>query len=259
MPVSSLTPIKRIDIDKNLPKDATVGSNYSPSPSTGVRIHDPVDDAAELDGTPILLVSFDSGAEFLDALGPGGPAGELILDTRARPPAHGEVVVEIDWPGLPNPAFVRAQARRRINRPGLIARLHPDERLARDYLVAVASGGPVECHRRFTDRYAVHLPLNWRAFGTLAATQGWAHDLSSGGALVETDAEPPPLGEQVVLRLVPSAGHDLVVTGIMRHREPRGAHWWFGVQFACRASGEQRRLRHLLRVFAARGVVILQP
>jgi hypothetical protein len=44
----------------------------------------------------------------------------------------------------------------------------------------------------------------------------------------------------------------------VRHTRLRERDGVFGVQFAYKSSGEQRRLRQLLRVFAARGVVLLR-
>jgi hypothetical protein len=73
---------------------------------------------------------------------------------------------------------------------------------------------------------------------------------------VTTRAKAPPVGEQVALRLR-TAGQDLVVTGEVRHSRARKSDSAFGVQFLHRSSGEQRRLRRLLRVFAGRGVVII--
>ncbi|HWE28816.1 MAG TPA: hypothetical protein VHB97_12485, partial [Polyangia bacterium] len=51
---------------------------------------------------------------------------------------------------------------------------------------------------------------------------------------------------------------DLVVTGEVRHSRARKSDSAFGVQFVYRSTGEQRRLRALIRAFAARGVVILE-
>lgn len=220
-----------------------------------ISLQDPVDPAERLQGTPILIAAFGSGAEFLAHYSDEGPAGELALVTRARPRARAELVLEIDWPGLPNPVFVRARVSRR--RLGVVARLHPDETGARDFLVQMAAGDPVPYHLRRHRRYCVRLPLGWRVFGSMQMLDGMAADLSAGGLLVTTRAPPPPVGEPVALRLR-TAGQDLVVTGVVRHRRARLADYAFGVQFAQRSTGEQRRLRRLLRAFAARGVVILE-
>ena len=74
------------------------------------------------------------GRAFLDAFAPEhGPAGELAVVTRAQLPSRTEVVLEILWPALPNRVYVRAHVWRR--RLGLMARFHPDEQQARDFLV----------------------------------------------------------------------------------------------------------------------------
>jgi hypothetical protein len=61
----------------------------------------------------------------------------------------------------------------------------------------------------------------------------------------------------VALRLHVS-GLDLIVTGTVRHRRERRDDHAFGVHFTHGSTGEQQRLRRLLRTFAARGVVILE-
>jgi hypothetical protein len=227
----------------------------SSSLKSHIQLQDPVDLVERLQGTPILVAAFSSGAEFLDHYSDDGPAGELALVTRARPRSRAELVLELDWPGLPNPVFVRARVSRR--RLGVVARLHPDETAARDFLVQMAAGDPVPYHLRRHRRYCVRLPLGWRTFGSMQMIDGVAADLSAGGVLVTTAVAPPPVGEPVALRLR-TAGQDLVVTGAVRHRRARLCDYAFGVQFAQRSTGEQRRLRHLLRAFAARGVVILE-
>jgi hypothetical protein len=65
------------------------------------------------------------------------------------------------------------------------------------------------------------------------------------------------VGEDVAIRLR-TPQQDLVVTGEVRHSRERAHDSAFGVQFRYRSTGEQRRLRGLLRAFAARGVVILE-
>lgn len=220
-----------------------------------IQLVDPAAPFDHLTGTPIVVASFGSAAEFLDCYSDEGAAGELALVTRARPRGRGELVLEIAWPGLPNPVFVRARVAAR--RLGLVARLHPDEAPARDYLLRAANHEPQEVHLRRHRRYCVRVPLEWRAFGSLAMQAGVAADLSAGGMLITTQAEAPAIGEQVSLRMR-TAGLDLVVTGAVRHRRKRSDDSAFGVEFSCRSGGEQRRLRGLLRLFAARGVVILE-
>jgi hypothetical protein len=229
-------------------------SSASSSLKGRIALHDPIDPAERLEGTPIVVASFSSGEEFLDHYSDDGPAGELALVTRARPRGRAELVIEVSWPGLPNPVFVRAKVSRR--RLGVIARLHEDETPARDFLVRMARGDALHVHLRRHRRYCVRLPLSWRTFGSLLMIDGIAADVSTGGILVTTRAAAPPAGEHVAIRLR-TPQQDLVVTGEVRHRRERKSDSAFGVQFLYRSTGEQRRLRGLLRAFAARGVVIL--
>lgn len=230
-------------------------SSASSSLKGRIALHDPIDPAEGLEGTPIVVASFSSGAEFLEHYSDDGPAGELALVTRARPRARAELVIEVSWPGLPNPVFVRARVSRR--RLGVVARLHEDETAARDFLVRMARGDALHVHLRRHRRYCVRLPLSWRTYGSMTMIDGVAADVSTGGLLITTRAAAPPVGEDVAIRLR-TPQQDLVVTGEVRHARARKSDSAFGVQFLYRSTGEQRRLRGLLRAFAARGVVILE-
>ena len=221
-----------------------------------IQLTEPAPLHEQLLGTPIVLAAFADGAAFLHCYRDDGDAGELALVTRARPRVRSELVLEIAWPGLPNPVFVRARVSPR--RLGLVARLHHDEVPARDYLLRAARGQAAAVHRRRHRRYCVRVPLLWRPFGASVMLDGLAADLSATGMLVTTRAAAPAVGEQVALRMR-TAGQDFIVTGVVRHRRQRSADCAFGVEFGCRSGGEQRRLRALIRLFAARGVVILKP
>src|SRR5439155_15337786 len=111
------------------------------------QLQDPVDPADGFEGAaPILVAAFRGAGDFLACYSNDGPAGSLALTTRARPRGRGELVVEIVWPGLPNPVFVRATATRR--RGGIVARLHADDGATRDFLVRMARGQEKVVHRR---------------------------------------------------------------------------------------------------------------
>src|SRR5436309_1007206 len=100
-------------------------ASSSASSERHMLVHDPVDPAEALRGTPILVASFTSPAELLTRYRADGD-GALLLTTRARPRSGSEVVVEVQWPGIPNRVFMRARVRRRRG-DGVVARLHPDE------------------------------------------------------------------------------------------------------------------------------------
>ncbi len=140
-------------------------ASASSSLQSGLQLHDPIDPAERLQGTPIVVAAFASPDEFLRAYHEEGPAGELSLVTRARPRSRAHLVVEVTFPGLPNRVFVRARVSRR--RMGLIAKLHPDETAARDFLLSLARAEAVDYSVRMHERYCVRLPLGWRAFGAV--------------------------------------------------------------------------------------------
>jgi hypothetical protein len=166
------------------------------------------------------------------------------------------VVLEVNWPGLPNRVYLRAHVSRR--RLGFIARIHRDDATARDFLVQMAAGERVHYHLRRHRRYCVRLIVVWRPFGSGETRGGIVEDVSAGGMLISSPYAPPPIGEKVSLRVrAEAAGQDLIITGVVRHTRRRSIDEAFGVEFAYRSSGEQRRLRRLLRVFAATGVVLI--
>jgi hypothetical protein len=232
-------------------------ASQSESLKPRIVLQDPVDPSEALHhGTPILAAAFSSSQGFLDAYSPLGKAGELAVVTRARPASGREVVLEVSWPGLPNRVYLRARVYRR--RLGLLAKLHPDDATARDFLVQMAAGDEVAWFRRRHRRYCVRLIVVWRGFGSTDSLGGTVEDLSAGGMLISSPYAAPPLGEKMALRVrADAAGQDLIITGVVRHRRARTIDEAFGVEFEYRSSGEQRRLRQLLRVFASTGVVLL--
>jgi hypothetical protein len=233
--------------------------SVSSSGSQGFRLQDPADPTDLRHVTPILTATFYDGEDFLQAFhaGEGCKQNELAIVTRAQPESGSWAVVEIDWRGLPNPVYLRARLYPR--RFGVLAKLHPDDHSAAEFLHSMALGQNPHHHLRTHRRYCVRLPAWWRRFGSSDRQPGIAEDLSTGGILLSTLAPAPPVGERVGLRLlVPSASQDLVVTGVVAHSRARSRDSAFGVQFALRSSGEQRTLRRILRVFAGRGVVTLE-
>jgi hypothetical protein len=112
-------------------------------------------------------------------------------------------------------------------------------------------------HRRFY----VRLPVSWRSFGDTHLREGVAEDLSSGGLMIVSHGAAPIAGERVAVRLrAEAAFQELVLTGEVRHaRIRRDGRCSFGVSLKYRSSSQQRTLRSLLRVFAARGLVLVDP
>jgi hypothetical protein len=162
---------------------------------------------------------------------------------------------------LPNRVFARAIALRRWLGGHLVLQLDPDEHEKRDYLLAVASGKKLDVCMRAHRRFVVRLPLMWRRFGDVQLSEGIAEDLSSGGLLVCAHGTCPSLSERVAVRLRAEAAYqELVLTGEVRHARPRANdRFAFGIELKYRSSDQQRTLRSLLRAFAGRGVVLVDP
>lgn len=223
-----------------------------------VRFREP-SQLADLEGAvPILGVAFDDGMSFVDALVEGrGPAGELLVDTRARPPRGTELIAEIRWPALPNRVYLRAVAHGRTRDGMLILRIDPDEEIKRDFLVHAACGTMHLTHRRRYRRYCVRLPLEWRRFGTRVMRNGLAEDISSGGMLIVTADNDAAVGDEIVIRIQGKA--DLVLTGRAQHVQRRTGvgEMAVGVKFDYRDSGQARTLRQILRTCSARGVMLV--
>ena len=227
-----------------------------------VRLVEPVSPSELAAGVPIIVAAFETGAYFLDAFAESrGPAGELAVRTRASPPPGTPMVLEITWHGLPNRVFARAIALRRWLGGHLVLQLDPDEHEKRDYLLAVARGEKRDVCLRAHRRFVVRLPLHWRRFGDTELHDGIAEDLSAGGLLVCAHGGAPKMTERVAVRIKAEAAYqELVLTGEVRHARPRANDKCaFGVELKYRSSAQQRTLRSLLRAFAGRGVVLVDP
>jgi hypothetical protein len=232
-------------------------AGLSSSLSAGGRVAEPWRPFDLRGSVPIVLAAFEDGARFLDALAPGG----LEVATRVPLPEGAPVVLEIGWHGIPNRVFVRGEAGRRRGPGTLLVRIRPDEGFKRDWLVRAAKGDLTGVQARLHRRFYVRLPVRWRPFGDRLLHPGVAEDLSAGGVLV---AAPPDsavaAGTRVAIRLrAGDPGAEVVLTGRVQHVRARQAALAFGVTFEYRSSGEQRTLRAILRAFAARGTVAVDP
>ncbi len=226
----------------------------------GPRLGPPADPTRFTAAIPMLAVRFRDDVAFLRASDfHSGPAGELRIRTRAAPPPGAEVVLEVRWPDLPNRVYLRACClRRRFGRVRF--RLLASERTKMQFLRTVAEGKHKMPARRVHHRYCVRLPVQWRPFGGRELESGLAVDLSAGGIRLAVAtgglAAPLAIDDSVVVKLA-AAGHDLVLTGLLRHKLESDRDLHLGIMFQHRSSGEQRDLRRLIHVFSGRGVLIL--
>lgn len=224
-----------------------------------VRLVEPVDPCELQAGTAILVAAFHDGGDFLRAVGSDGR--QISVLTRAAPALRTEMVLEVGWPTLANRVYVRAAVKRRTSAGELVFQVHRDEGAKMAYLLGAAAGRFRWIKPRKHRRYCVRLPLEWRVFGTTEMNDGIAEDLSAGGLSLVTRTCPVYVGDRVVVRLhAEAAGQDLVLTGSVRHVEEReGDELAVGVRLRRNATNEIRDLRRLLRAFAAKGVVLVDP
>lgn len=208
-----------------------------------------------------MVAAFSTGSRFLRAVTRDAFGMGVAIPTRANLPVDSEVVLEIMWPELPNRVYVHGRVGERRDDGCLIIGTDAAESNKMRFLINAAGGAGMEIHPRKKRRYCVRLPVQWRPFGSRRMRPGVVEDLSVGGMLIVTPVDTVEPGERLVVRLVAdTAGHELVVTGVVRHVTERASgRRAIGVMFELRASGELRELRRLLRVFGDKGLVLLAP
>lgn len=199
----------------------------------------------------LLTCAFASPDAFLASYSDEPRDGALDCETRSALELDQLVVVEVWFPGLPNPTLLR----------GLVVEVHPGHRARirihegdahrRDFLLRVARGElelvePVERNHR---RIPVSLPITCRIeeVGEPGGqVLGLTHDIGGGGAWILC-ASPPAVGTRVSLVLGPVDGETFRLDGrvawLRRDASPNG----FGVRFDSKDSRDAARLRGLLR------------
>jgi len=203
----------------------------------------------------LVTLHFPSSEEFLAAYHPAD-GGTLSTKTRTDGNIGEDILVEINFPALPNRVLVRAQVIGIAFEHGLRFAFAPDETTTRDFLLAIARGelSVATAHRGHT-RFPSALHASWSVGG------GDGHatlvdDLSAGGAFVRA-TEPPTVGDEVTLALVLPDGETLSATGhvawIRSGKDPG-----FGVEFGDLPADTGRRLRSLLRHASERAQVDLE-
>ena len=199
----------------------------------------------------LLTCAFASPDAFLASYRDEPSDGALDCETRSAVEVDEPVVLEVWFPGLPNPTLLR----------GLVVDVQPGERAlvqihdgdahGRDFLLRVARGelepvGPVERNHR---RVPVSLPITCRIDEVgepVGEVVGLTHDVGGGGAWILC-AAPPAVGTRVSLVLGPVEGETFRLDG--RVAWLRRDLWatGFGVRFDSKDSRDAARLRGLLR------------
>jgi Tfp pilus assembly protein PilZ len=199
----------------------------------------------------IIKVRFKNRNEFLEHYSADGEAGSMFCPT-TTPLEEGQgVVVDINFPGLPNKTLIRGtvvwwrQALPRLRvRAGAKVAFDPKEADKRDFLMAVAEEGADQFQKRRHARLPVDVPVRWRPAQDPDFREGGLDEISVGGALLKSE-EMLPIGSEVIVELLlPGASAPISVAGKVTYNNPDEGN---GIKFLYRDGGGSRRIREMLR------------
>jgi Tfp pilus assembly protein PilZ len=198
----------------------------------------------------IIKVRFKSADEFLEHLTAEG-TGRLFCPTTTEHEEESPVVVDINFPELPNRAMFRGKViwwrpalpRLRV-RAGALVAIDDDEQDKLHFLLDVANGNADKYPRRKHIRLPVAVPVRWRPSESPDFRDGNLNELSVGGALLKS-GEALPIGTEVVVELtVPGATAPTSIAGRVTYaRDGLGN----GIKFLYRDGGGSRRIREVIR------------
>jgi Tfp pilus assembly protein PilZ len=199
----------------------------------------------------ILKARYRTRNEFLQAYSAELPNGGLFVPTTTPLKPGSEVVIELNCDGLPNKVLIRATVhswrpalpRLRV-RAGAVLAFDAQEREKREFVLGTLQGAVKDPPRRRHTRIPVAVPVQFRNLESSDVIEGTLVEISIGGALLNAK-NPPPVGTEVVLSLLPPGGAaPMEIEGKVTYRTPDGAT---GVKFSFRDGGGSRRLRELIR------------
>lgn len=197
----------------------------------------------------LLALTFRSPDSFLRHYSDHNDAGAVFYRTKSEVERGEEVLLEIDFPTLPNRALVRGVVLGPKD-DGIWVAFHDSDSSTRDFLLGVARG-EIEIKGRSPrshDRLPTDVPVSYKAIGGEGEMRhARAVDLAAASAFVRTE-EPPEEGTSLELVFGP-LGDDADtftvqgdVTKIRSDEDPG-----FAVHFDAQAGDApqlRRRLRH---------------
>jgi hypothetical protein len=196
----------------------------------------------------LLTVSFSRAKDFIFALAQNGKNASLFYSTKRTDLYPGDsVLVELDFPELPNKALIRATVGEVATGDGATLWLSPKDAHTWQFAAELARGNvqaEATTNRR-GDRIPLELPVDCRIE---SETPKWMAsktvDLSKGGAFIRS-LEKPEIGTRIRMHLGPTASSKdtFVVYGIVAWTNEDG----FGVRFRSQGRDDARRLRTALR------------
>jgi Tfp pilus assembly protein PilZ len=215
----------------------------------------------------ILLARFASAEDFLSRLDVGGDAatGHITVPTKARYKENENVVLEVEFPGLPNRVLLRSKACAAVeaaNGDGATFSIVEGEEHKRDFLVAVAAGRAAASWTRKNRRFPMRLPARFvvegedQAAGVPLRGDAETEDVSGGGVFLKT-ARSLPEGARVTIVLDPCDGSaEMEFTGRVVFTRRETGEQGTGIQFDRLNSDDMKRLRRLIRDVKLRGKMV---
>ena len=198
----------------------------------------------------ILKAKYKTTEEFLDSYTDDPPCGSLFCPTTQQLQQKQAVVVEVNFPGLPNKTMLRghviwwraALPRLRV-RAGALVTVKAEDKEKLSFVLDVANGREVEAVKRRHPRIPVTVSVRWRLVDSAELVDARLRDISVGGALLVTD-EPLDKEDEIILELpLPGSAYPQNIAAKVTHVSSEG----YGIRFLYRDGGGTQRLREVVR------------
>lgn len=199
----------------------------------------------------LLRLRVRSADEWRTLIDGGVVPGTLFVPTTDRVGDGEQVLVEVTAPALPNKVVFRgavhswrpALPRLRV-RAGASIYFADGEHHKRQFIDDALDGMRADVPRRRHDRFPVSVDVRYRVGAGIDLLEGQLTEISAGGAMLKT-VTPIPLGEEVILELVPpGAAAPMTLACRVSYHTPSGGT---GLRFVSRDGDGARRLRELVR------------
>ncbi len=202
----------------------------------------------------LISIPFASAEDFLQNVDSGSRPGPFYSTRRQDLKVGSAVLMEISFPELPSPTYLRGILREAHSNLGYSVTVLPTNENSFSFAVEVARGeiDADKARPRVHNRVPVSVPVDCRIEGRrLMWVEAQTVNLSPGGAFVRSN-EAPEVGARVRMVIGPTTrGDRFLVYGAVASRGTAG----FGVRFSSRVDGDAGRLRQVLRKSAEAGKV----
>lgn len=200
----------------------------------------------------LISIPFASAEDFLQSVSIEIRPSLFYSTRRDDLKVGSAVLMEISFPELPSPTYLRGILREAHPMLGYSVAVLPTNEHSLAFAIEVARGeiDAEKAQPRVHNRVPVSVPVDCRIEGRrLMWVEAQTVNLSAGGAFVRSN-EAPEVGARVRMVIGPtSRGDRFVVYGEVASRGTAG----FGVRFSSRVDGDAGRLRRVLRKSAEAG------